>query len=80
MTEQEYKQAGDLMRQIAQKKAELELVEHLVSNIQGATAKVRINSGWTVELPVVALRGHAQVRKTQLEQELQTLQDQLNVL
>lgn len=80
MTQQEYRQASDLFRDIGQKKAELELVEHLTSNIQGATAKVRINSGWTIELPVQALRGHAQVRKTQLEQEISTLENELNML
>ena len=80
MTPQQYQKAGGLFNKITQKKGELELVEHLVSNIQGSTAKVRINSGWTVELPVIALRGHAQARKIQLEQELKTLEDELRLI
>ena len=80
MTEQEYRQAGELFNKIRQKRAELEQVEHLISNIEGATAKVKINSSWIVELPVVALRGHAQTRKVQLEQEINDFESQLNLI
>ena len=80
MNRQTYQKAGDLFKQLRYKQAELELVEHLVSNIQGATAKVKINSQWIIDLPVAALRGHAQVRKIQLEQEIATLENELNML
>lgn len=80
MTIDQYKQAGDLIQQITNKKAELEQVDHLISNVPGATAKVRINSGWTVNLPVQALKGQAQARKQQLEQDIQDLENQLNML
>ena len=80
MTIDEHKQAGVLIQQIVEKKAELEEVDHLISNVPGAVAKVKINHQWIVSLPTQALRGHAQARKVQLEQELQTLQDELSVL
>ena len=78
MTQQEYKKAGELIRDIDQKKAELELVNHLLDNAPNKTTRVRVDGRWTIELPVQTLRGGVQQRKNQLEQELTTLQDDLN--
>lgn len=80
MTKEQYKQAGILFEQIREKNSELELVNHLVSNIQGATAKVKINSQWIIDLPIQALKGHAITRKIQLESELTNLKNQLNMI
>ena len=80
MTKEQYRQAGIIIQQLQEKKANLEQTEHLVSNIQGATAKVKINSQWIVDLPIQALKGQATVRKQQLEQEIADLENQLNML
>lgn len=80
MTIDDYKSAGEIIQQITNKKSELEQVEHLISNVPGATARVRINSGWSINLPVQALKGQAQARKVQLEQEISDLENQLTNL
>ena len=76
MTKEQYKQAGDIVQKISPLKAELELVNHMIDNISG-TVPVKIRSQWVINLPSQALRGHAQSRKVQLEQELTDLETQL---
>ena len=80
MTKEEYKQASQIFQDMSLKKAELELVEHLLDNAPNKTTRVRVDGRWTIELPVQVLRGGVQQRKTQLEQEIADLESQLLVL
>lgn len=80
MTENDYKQAGDIMASLREKRAELELVNHLLDNAPGGVTKVRVDGRWTIQLPVATLRGGTMQRKNQLESEISDLENQLNML
>ena len=79
MTEEQYNKAQPLIQSLSEKKSELGRVNDLLANATGNT-QVKINTRWIVNLPSVALKGFAQQRKVQLQQEIADLETQLGNL
>ena len=79
MTEEQYNKAQPLIQSLSEKKSELGRVNDLLANATGNT-QVKINTRWIVNLPSVALKGFAQQRKVQLQQEISDLETQLGNL
>ena len=70
------KRIQELASQYNDKKHELRQIEDVIQNASGNTT-VKINTRWIIGIPSVALRGHAQVRKLQLEKEITDIENEL---
>lgn len=76
MNVEQYNQATAIVGKINEKKAELGQVDNLIDNVSGV-AKVKINTRWIIDLPAQSLKGQAQARKAQLNQEIADLETEL---
>lgn len=77
MNIEQFNQAGEIVQKINEAKAELGRINEMITEVNGTT-KVKVNQRWIIELPAQALKGHAQARKAQVEQEISGLEAELS--
>lgn len=76
MNIEQYNEATEIVEKINEAKAELGRVNEMIAEVSG-TAKVKVNQQWIINLPAQSLKGHAQARKAQLDQEIIDLTTEL---
>ena len=76
MTIDQYNKAGPIVQKINEANAELSKVDEIVADLVG-TAKVKIDQRWIINIPASDVKGYAQTRKAELDQQITDLEAEL---